>query len=78
MTPVMTDTLLSEYDMLIAELGENATNEQIVAALVAAHGWTEVGARATLSLARIYGTAILRNALALASAMNIEDGEAGL
>jgi hypothetical protein len=78
MTPAMTDVLLSENDTLVTELGENATDEHILTALVAAHDWTEEGARAILSLARTYGTAIPRNALALACAMDIEDGEAGL
>lgn len=78
MVPVMTDTLLAEYDTIIAGAGEDATDEQIVAALVGDSAWTEQGAREVLELARTYGTSILRNALALASAMQIEDGEAGL
>ena len=40
--------------------------------------WTEQGAREVLQLARRYGTSILRNALALAAAMKIEDGRVGL
>jgi hypothetical protein len=78
MTAVMTDTLHFEYISLIAELGDDATDDQIVTELVARHDWTERGARAVLSLARTYGTSILRNALALADAMGIEDGSAGL
>lgn len=74
----ITDALLSEYDTLIAELGENPTDQQIVASLMHNADWTKQGASEVLQLARKYGTAILRNALALASAMNIEDGEAGL
>jgi len=78
MPEIITDVLLSEYEIIIAEVGENATDEQIVAALVRDSAWTEQGACEVLQLARKYGTSILRNALALASAMNIEDGTSGL
>lgn len=78
MRAVITDSLLAEYDTIIAEVGEDATDDQVVAALVRDADWTEQGAREVLHLARQYGTSILRNALALASAMQIEDGEAGL
>jgi hypothetical protein len=60
------------------DLGAEATDEQIVRALVERGDWTEQGAREVLQLARRYGTSILRNALALAAAMQIEDGNAGL
>lgn len=78
MPEIITDVLIAEYDTLIARLGDNATDSQIIAALVRDADWTEQGAREVLQLARNYGTSILRNALALASAMQIEDGEAGL
>jgi len=78
MPEIITDVLLSEYEIIIAEVGENATDEQIVAALVRDSAWTEQGACEVIQLARKYGTSILRNALALASAMNIEDGTSGL
>jgi hypothetical protein len=78
MPVLMTDVLLSEYESIIANLGEDASDEAIVAALVREAAWTEQGARAVLQLAQQHGTSILRNALALASAMQIEDGEAGL
>jgi hypothetical protein len=78
MTAVMTNTLLSEYYTLIAELGDEATSDQIVSALVTHHNWTGRGAHTILALAKTYGTSILRNALALADAMGIEDGSAGL
>lgn len=78
MPAIMTGVLLSEYKSIIANLGEDASDEAIVAALVHEADWTEQGAREVLHLARQCGTSILRNALALASAMEIEDGEAGL
>jgi len=78
MSEVITDVLLSEYEGIIANVGENANDETIIAALVRDGDWTEQGARVVVRLAREYGTSILRNALALAEAMDIEDGSAGL
>ena len=40
--------------------------------------WTPVGRQHLVALARNYGTFILRNALALAVACDIEDGELNL
>lgn len=73
----MTDTLLSEYETIIASVGQNASDDQIIAALACDSDWTREGARDVLQLARTYGTSILRNSLALAAAMEIEDGQAG-
>ena len=78
MNELMTDTLVAEYETIIADLGAKATDEKIVHGLVEQAGWTERGAREVLHLARGYGTSILRNALALAEAMQIEDGNVGL
>ena len=78
MNELMTDTLAAEYETIIADLGAQATDEQIVHALLEQADWTERGALAIVTLAREYGSAVLRNALALANAMQIEDGEAGL
>ena len=78
MNELMTDSLLAEYDTIITDLGAEATDDEIVRALVERGDWTQQGAREVLQLARRYGTSILRNALALAAAMKIEDGNAGL
>ena len=78
MNELMTDTLLAEYETIITDLGAQATDEQIVRALAERGDWTEQGASEVFQLARRYGTSILRNALALAAAMQIEDGNAGL
>ena len=78
MNELMTDTLLAEYETIVADLGTEATDDQIVRALVERSEWTGQGAREVLQLARGYGTSILRNAMALAETMNIEDGDAGL
>ncbi|MGE3321466.1 MAG: hypothetical protein AB7K52_04310 [Phycisphaerales bacterium] len=78
MPDLITEPLVAEYEALVARVGDDATDVRIVAALVQDADWTEQGAQEVLHLARKYGTSILRNALALASAMQIEDGEAGL
>jgi len=78
MSELVTDTLHSEYDAIIASVGDGATDDQVIAALVHDADWTVDGAREIVLLAQSYGTSILRNALALAAAMNIEDGSSGL
>jgi hypothetical protein len=78
MNELMTDTLVAEYETIIADLGAQVTDEKIVHGLVAQADWTERGALAIVTLAREYGIAVLRNALALAKAMGIEDGKLGL
>jgi hypothetical protein len=78
MNELMTDNLLAEYETMIADLGEDVTDEKILGALVVRADWTAEGARAVVMLARKYGVFVLRNALALANAIQIEDGEAGL
>lgn len=76
--PVYTVSLRLEYRELVARMGDNTNDAGIVAALVSEAAWTEEAARIVLQLAQAYGTSILRNALALAEALDIEDGEAGL
>jgi hypothetical protein len=78
MNGLMTETLLSEYETIVTDLGEGATHEQIVRALVERGDWTEKGASAVVTLAQEYGVFVLRNALALAEALGIEDGAAGI
>jgi len=63
---------------MISRVHVDASDERIIAAVARDSAWTEQGAREVLELARKYGTSILRNALALAYAMQIEDGAAGL
>lgn len=74
----ITEELLSEYETIIAELPPDASDDILIAALVSHGDWTARGAQAVVLLAREYGTFVLRNALALAAALNIEDGESGL
>jgi hypothetical protein len=78
MQSLVTDVLLADYVDLVAAVGEDASDEEIIAALVADYAWTVEGAESILVLARSFGVSILRNALALASAMKVEDGTLGL
>ena len=75
MPELMTDILVAEYETIIAEVGKDPSDDQIVAALVHDADWTEQGARDLLHLAQSRGVFMLRNALALANALEIEDGD---
>jgi hypothetical protein len=77
MSKLIADTFAEEYELMVTKLGDSPTDDRLVAALVAEHSWTEEGAYAIVLLAREYGTSILRNALMLASALDIEDGSRG-
>lgn len=69
---------VTEYQTLLEELGTAPTDEAVRNALMAEAAWTDLGASALLQLAKRYGTFVLSNALALANALGIEDGEEGL
>ena len=51
--------------------------DTIVDKLESELGWTHEGACAVAGLARSYGAFMLRNALALAKVLGVEDGELG-
>lgn len=70
--------LADEYRALVAELGEGQDDVQLRALLVRQADWTQKGAALVVHLAKQYGTFVLANALALAEAMEIDDGEAGI
>jgi len=78
MTEAQVDTLVCEYESLVQKAAEDVSDERLVALLVAEHDWTPEGASTAVELARKYGTFILRNALALAFALQIDDGSCGL
>ena len=78
MHPLMSDLLIEEYQTLIAELPHNPTAKQITHALIKHANWTPTSAQTLLHLAQTYGTFTLRNALALANALNLEDGTCGI
>ncbi len=75
---VYTSQLRLEYREMVGRLAENANENNNVVSLASEAAWTEEGARTVLRLARTYGMSVLRNALALAEALDIEDGDAGL
>ncbi len=76
--PIYTSSLRLEYREIIRRIGGTSDDRQIISMLIEEAAWTDRDARVVLQLAKDYGTSILRNALALAEAMDIEDGEAGL
>ena len=84
MATTMTDAskLAEEYGALAQRAGWGVQNDKLAAnhlrsALVKKSDWTPEAADELLFLAREYGTFMLRNALALAAALEIEDGSAG-
>jgi hypothetical protein len=70
--------LTDEYRVMLARIENPADDGQIHAALTREADWTTEGATAVLMLAKRYGSFVLANALALAEALEIEDGEAGI
>lgn len=74
----MSDLLKSEYKLAVSNLHSGASNNEITSMLIKQHDWTDEGARVILDLAQRYGVFVLRNALSLAEALDIEDGEIGL
>lgn len=76
--PVVPNTLRMEYREIIARAGVSADDSMLITALVANAALSRDGAEAILHLAKHFGAGILRNALALAEAMNLENGDAVL
>lgn len=74
---IFPDILRAEYQSIVAQLGESPTDEQLIGSLVVEADWTRPGAAEVVMLAQQYGTSVLRNALALADALDIEDGARG-
>lgn len=75
--PQHVTAFIAEYRSIVETLGPDPSDHQLQAALVTQAAWTEEGAALLVKLARQYGTFVLSNALALAEALDIEDGEAG-
>lgn len=75
------ESAVSEYRGLLASAEgtgvEKLDMDRLVRDLSRAHDWTEHGARAIVSLANEYGAFMLRNALAVALALDKEDGDIG-
>lgn len=77
--------LVEEYATLVAESGgvppmrEGSVDWETLASLLASDAeWTTQGATTVLTLAQQYGAFVLRNALALALALDAQDGSFGL
>ena len=72
------DILISEYSGLAQRTTINGRvdldTERLANILSTDHEWTRQGANTVVSLATDYGAFVLRNALALAIALHIEDG----
>ena len=75
------ESAVFEYRGLLASASchgiERLDTDRLVRDLLRSHDWTEHGARAIVSLASQYGAFMLRNALALAVALDKEDGKLG-
>ena len=75
------DSLISEYNGLVrgntTNGVSNISTERLVKILSKEHDWTKQGAHAVVSLATDYGAFVLRNALAIAIALDLEDGALG-
>lgn len=70
--------LTDEYRSLVGHLADATDDAQLRETLVRVADWTDDGAQAVVMLAKRYGSFVLANALALAEALDIEDGEAGI
>ncbi len=73
--------LVREYEVLVAEartMDGAVDTSRLEGLLESDADWTSRGAEQLLSLAQQYGSFFLRNALALALALKVEDGDLGL
>lgn len=80
-----TAPLIAEYRALLKEIGikptEDLSDKQLlllVGALITEADWTKSGATEMVYVARQYGHFFLRNAYALARALEVEDGLIGI
>ncbi len=74
---------IDEYQGILADVKKNQEEKQdwnwnlIRRELIVSSGWTIEGAEEVTRLVRDYGCFVLRNALAVASVLDIEDGDLG-
>ncbi|MFO8012305.1 MAG: hypothetical protein R6X20_03260 [Phycisphaerae bacterium] len=68
--------LVEEYATLVGEVALDW--ERVGSALASEADWTREGADTVVTLARQYGSFVLRNALALALATHVEDGSVAM
>ncbi|RJP15995.1 MAG: hypothetical protein C4520_19660 [Candidatus Abyssobacteria bacterium SURF_5] len=69
-------SLVDEYRALLGDT-ETVSKEALEDVLVQEGDWTPRAAEHLLHLAKSYGSFMLRNALAISLALDIEDGELG-
>ena len=77
--------IAGEYKALLARFGAAAGttlsapgDRAVEGILVSQAEWTSRGAAEVVRLAREYGVFVLRNALALAIALDVQDGDLGI
>jgi hypothetical protein len=81
MKTVNIDFIQDEYQSYIAQAADKNHEidwEKVIGLLCKNGDWTTQGAEMLVYLVKQYGSFVLKNALALALAANIEDGELGL
>lgn len=77
------ERMIDEYRDIFVEVVQNGVSrkdfrwDHVQSKLCDIGDWTAEGAEEVTRLAREYGGFILRNALAVAKVLNIEDGELG-
>lgn len=72
------DMLFDEYRTFVFEAQAtdgDVDTDQLIRLLIKDGAWTPTGARTLVELVHEYGSFFLRNAAALALALNIEDGK---
>ena len=70
-------TLVDECRSIEPRTNQAVSRDRLVNALVESSDWTAEAATALVQTADNYGVFMLRNALALAIALNVEDGQLG-
>jgi hypothetical protein len=70
--------LVDEYQSVFSNISSRRGDAELCRVLEKECEWKKEGAEAVLYLARTYGSFVLRNALAVAVSLGIEDGKAGL
>ncbi len=71
------ESRIHEYENLLKEMTDQEDSISITQALCRNADWTARGAQEILELVKNYGTFILRNALAVAVVLGVEDGNKG-
>lgn len=74
-TPPYGSTLGLKYREILARVGKGAEESELIAALAKDSELSPEAVGVILDLAKSFGAEILRNSLALAEAMSIENGE---